>query len=74
MNQPQVYICHLPPETPFPSPSPSHSSRLSTQHWFEPPAIHSKFPPVIYFTYGNVYVFMPFSQFVPPSPKKGKGN
>ena len=29
MNQPQVYLCYFPPETPFPFPSLSHSSRLS---------------------------------------------
>ena len=29
LNQPQVSICPLPPERPFPSPSPSHLSKLS---------------------------------------------
>ena len=29
LNQPQVCICPLPPDCPFPSPSPSHLSKLS---------------------------------------------
>ena len=32
------------------------------------PMSHSKFPLSIYFTYDKIYVSVPFSQFVPPSP------
>ena len=38
-------------------PTPSHPSRLSQSTRFELPASYSKFPPTIYFTYGNVYQF-----------------
>ena len=73
MNQPQVHICQLPPETPFQAPSPSHSSRLSHRTvlsllWH---TANSYLWSI--FTYGNVYVFMLCPQFVPPAPKKGKG-
>ena len=46
---------------PFPSRS-SHSTK------FELPALYSKFPLNIYFTYGNVYVSMLLSQLIPPCP------
>ena len=61
-----MYICPLPPERPFPSPSPFHLSCHRAQCWA--PMSHSKFPLAIYFTYDKIYVSMPFSQFVPPSP------
>ena len=32
------------------------------------PVSRRKFPLAVYFTYGNVYVSMLFSQFIPPSP------
>ena len=34
-----------------------HSTKLSQSTRFELPASYSKFPPTIYFTYGNVYQF-----------------
>ena len=49
------------------APPPSHTSRLS-EYQIELPASYRKFPWAIYFTYGNVYVSMLLSQFVPPSP------
>ena len=63
-DQPQVYICPLPPE-----PS-SHLPPLwvVTEHWLEFPVSHSKLPLAIYFTYGNVYISKLFSQLIPPSP------
>ena len=48
-------------------PTPSHPSRLSESTGFELPASHSKFPLAIYFPYGNVYVLMLLSRFIPPS-------
>ena len=44
-------------ESSLPPPTPSHPSRLSQSTRFELPASYSKFPPTIYFTYGNVYQF-----------------
>ena len=52
--------------TPLPYTSLSQPSRLS--QWVELAVSHSKFPLTICFTYGNVYVSMLFSQFVPLSP------
>ena len=54
MNQPYVYICPLPLEPP------SHVSPLwvVTEHWFELPESHSKFPLAFHFTYGSAYVFI----------------
>ena len=52
-----------------PSHLPPHPICLSchrAQCWA--PMSHSKFPLAIYFTYDKIYVSMPFSQFVPPSP------
>ena len=49
-------------------PTPSHPSRLSQRTWFELPTSYSKFPLAICFTYGNVYVSMLLSQFIPLSP------
>ena len=38
-----------------------------TECWLELPVSCSRFPLAIYFTYGNVYVSLLFSQFIPPS-------
>ena len=54
--------------TSLPPPTPSHPSRLSQSPRPELPASYGKFPLAVYFTYGNVYVSMLLSQFVPPSP------
>ena len=35
-----------------------------TEHRVELPVLHSNFPLAIYFTYGNIYVSMPPSQFI----------
>ena len=56
-----VYMCH-PILTPLPDPSPSYPSGLSQSTGFGCSAL------VIYFTYGNVYVSVLFSQIIPPSP------
>ena len=50
--------------------SPFHSSRLSQRlslNWIEFPVSHNKFSLSIYFIYGNMYVSVLFSQFIPPS-------
>ena len=54
--------------TPFPPPSPPHLSRLSQITSFGFPPSHIELPLAIYFTYGNIYVSMLFSQIIPPSP------
>ena len=57
---------YIPPFwTSLPSPTSSHSTRLS-RHWVWDPY----FPLAIYFTYGNVYVSMLRSQFMPSSLEK----
>jgi len=67
MNQPWIYMCP-PSGTPLPPPSPSHSSGLSQCTGFECPVLCIELGLVIYFTYGNIHVSMPFSQIIPPSP------
>ena len=67
MNQPWVYMC-LPPWTPFPSPSSSDSSGLSQHISFEFRVSRIHLGLVIYITYGNIRVSVPFSQIIPPSP------
>jgi len=68
MNQSQVYICPLPLEPPSHLPPESHPSRLSNSTGFEFPESYGKSPLANSFTYGNIYVSMLLSQFVPPSP------
>ena len=51
---------HLPPHPIL--------SRLSQSTSFGFPASYIKLPPATYFTYGNVYVSMLFSESSPPSP------
>ena len=67
MNQPWVYMCS-PSWTPLPSPSPSSPSGSS--QWTSPEHPVSCTEPglVIYFTYGNIFVSVLFSQICPPSP------
>jgi len=60
----QVYIWPLSLEPPSHL---SHPSRLSQSMGFELPVSHSKFPLAMSFTYGNVYVSVLLSQFIPPS-------
>ena len=69
IHQHESAICiHMP--TPswnsFPPPTPSYPSRLSHSTGFELPVSFSKLPLAICFTYGNAYVSMPLSQFIPP--------
>ena len=49
MNQPQVYICPLPPSLP-----PTFLLQVVTEPQFEFPESYSKFTLAVYFTYGNV--------------------
>ena len=66
MNQPYLYttsLLNLPP-TSYPIPP----LQVVTEQCIELPVSHSNFPLAIYFTYGDVYVSMLFSQVVPPSP------
>ena len=55
-----------PPSSNFPPHR--HPSRLSYSTNFGFPALYSKFPLAIYFTYGNIYVSKLFSSIIPLSP------
>ena len=52
---------HLPPSPPYPC-------RLSQSTSFVWPPSYIKLSLIIYFTYGNIYVLVLFSQIIPPSP------
>ena len=54
--------------TLLPRPSRTYPSRFSQSTGFGCPSPYIKLTLVIYFTYGNVYVSMLFSQIIPPSP------
>ena len=56
------------PEPPSNLPPPSHPSGLSQYTCFECPVSFIELRLVIYFTYGNTYVSILFSQIIPPSP------
>ena len=56
----------------FPPPSPSHPSGLSQCTGFECPVSCIKLGLVIYFTYGNTYLSVLFSQIILPSPSPQK--
>ena len=60
--------CVLPSQTPLPPPSLSLPSGLSQCTSFECPVSCIELGLVIYFTYGNIYVSMLFSQIIPPLP------
>ena len=60
--------CVLPSWTPFPPPSPPHPSGLSQSTSFECAASWIELALVIYFTYGNIHVLMPFPHVIQPSP------
>ena len=53
---------------PTTSYSPSHSSSSPRSTESKSPCLFSSFPLAIYFTYGDVYMSILISQFVPPSP------
>ena len=65
MNQPWVYICPLPLEPPSHL---IHPLSVVIAPWFEFSKSYSKFPLVIFFAYGSVYVSMLLSPFVSLSP------
>ena len=69
MNQPWVYMC---PPIPNHPPSLPHPSGLSQCTTFECPASWTEFALLIYFTYGNIYISMLFSQIIPPPPSLTK--
>ena len=61
------HLLDLPPTAhPFPP------FQVVIDYQAELPVLHSSFPLAIYFTYGNIYVSMLLSQFVPPSPSPWK--
>ena len=67
MNQPWVYVCpHI--LNPPPTSLPLCPFRLSKSTSFGCPASWIKLALVIYFTYGDVYVSVLFSQIIPPLP------
>ena len=51
-----------------PPPSQPHPSEMSQSTRCECPASHIDLGLVIYFTFGNIHVSVPFSQNIPPSP------
>ena len=56
-------LLNLPPRT-YPIPS----FCIATEYQIELPVLYSNFALPTYFTYGDIYVSMLFSQFIPPSP------
>ena len=52
----------------LPSPHPIQPLWVSREQLVELPVLYSNFPLAICFTYGNVYVLMLLSQFIPPYP------
>ena len=67
MNPPRVYTCSL-SWTPLPPPSPYHPSGSSQCTSPKYPASCIKSGLVIHFIYDIIYVSVPFSQIIPPSP------
>ena len=63
----EVYMC-LPILTPLPPPSPPYPSGVSQNTGFGCPASCIKLALVTYFTSGNIYVSVLFSQIIPPLP------
>ena len=59
------YACSLSLEPP--SLSPPHPSR-SSQSWAELPVLYYRLPQVTCFTHETVYMSIPLSLFIPPSP------
>ena len=67
MNPPRVYTCS-PSWTPLPPPSPYHPSGSSQCTSPKHPVSCTELGLVIHFIYDIIYVSMPFSQIIPPSP------
>ena len=67
MNLPRVYMCS-PSWTPLPRPSRYHPSGSSQCTSPEHPVSCIKPGLAIHLTYDIIYVSMPFSQIIPPSP------
>ena len=55
-------LLHLPPTLPIPP------LQVVTKHWADLPVLCGCFPLAIYFTFGNVYMSMLLSHFVPAYP------
>ena len=68
INQPEVYICPLPPEPP--SHLPTHATPLGCHRASDLSSLHhtTHFPWPSNFTCSNAYVAMLLSQFIPPYP------
>jgi len=73
MNPPWVYTCS-PSWTPLPPSSPYHPSGSSQCTSPEHPIFCIEPGLVIHFTYDIIYVSMPFSQIIPPSPSPTESN
>ena len=65
-NHKYTYVSSLLNPPPITNPIPSFY--IVTEYWVELPVLYSNFPLPISFTYGDIYVSMLFSQFIPPSP------
>ena len=73
VNQLYIYIyphisslLHLPPILPIPP------LQTVTKHKADLPVLCSSFPLAVYFTFGSVYMYLPFSRFLPtylPPPR-----
>ena len=61
---------HMPPPSGafLPITTPIPTLQVITEHRVELPVLYSNFLLALYFTYGNVYISVLLSQFVPPSP------
>ena len=63
IHMPPRHLLDLPPTAhPFPP------FQVVIDYQTELPVLNSSFPLAIYFTYGNIYVSMLLSQFIPLSP------
>ena len=67
-HEPTTGVHVFPSWAPLPPPSPSHPSGSSQCTSPKNPVSCIETGLVIHFTYDNIYVSMPFSQIIPPSP------
>ena len=67
VNQLYVYIYPLPPGSPsHPQPHPTPLGHHRAPSWA--PCAMQELPTSFYFTHGSVYMSIPISHFIPPSP------